>query len=455
MANHVRIKNSKNLRFKLISLLYLLFISLAIIQIPIEWLRINGPISAYLLKPRIEKIKNPEIRKAHDLIIELNTEFNKLTTDETGRFIEPNEYAKADRFFITEGRGIELHHYLKELADYYSAKQKEPVKKSEFEKLFKEDLLNGLNNSDGTKWAEWKFKHTPSAVVRSLLAELLIRMNLLNGSITVNNKRVDEPILKLAFNTENVHVADTVRFVIRNKIDLKVFINDAGRSFPLNNWLGDTLLFIPQQAGKFELKLERNGEVENFPIIVHPKEFVFNAENGFQTFYEYKKSEIEYSNLPNVGSATCSCDDHLILKKARRVIEFTPHKSGWCKFTIVAVNGRLLLYDSIYIQPVPTPFVFARGSSENRLSLNRLLQTRQIAFMARHPEMPDFEYTIEQLQVRLIGIDNTIKKVNGNVIALNDEQIRKLKYVIVENVKVKTTEKDFELVNQMVFQINN
>ena len=36
MAGTVKIKKSKNLRFRLISVLYLLFISLSILQIPID-----------------------------------------------------------------------------------------------------------------------------------------------------------------------------------------------------------------------------------------------------------------------------------------------------------------------------------------------------------------------------------------------------------------------------------
>ena len=48
MAKYVKISKAKNLRFRLISVLYLLFISLSIIQIPIEWLRINPYYAKYM-----------------------------------------------------------------------------------------------------------------------------------------------------------------------------------------------------------------------------------------------------------------------------------------------------------------------------------------------------------------------------------------------------------------------
>ncbi len=457
MANHVRIKSSKNLRFKLISLLYLLFISLAIIQIPIEWLRINGPISTYLMKPQIKRINNPQIKKIHDLIIHLNDEFNKLTTDAiSGKFIEPNEYSKTDRFFITEGNAVPLHHELKVLFDDYTSKQGNPVKKSEFIRLFKDDIGNGLTNSDATKWAEWKFKHAPSAVVKTLLADLLLRLNLLNGAIEVSSKsEKNDPLLKMAFNTENSRVGDSVKFVIQDKTDLKVSINDSGKSFLLDNWRGDTLIFVPVHAGKFELVLFRNGEEEKFQIRINAKEFAFKAENGFQTFYEGKKSRIEYSNLPDMGSASCNCDKKISLNKSLKSIEFTPGTSGWCRFMLLSGKQELLLYDSIYVQPVPVPFIFIQGSSENKLSYNRLNQSRKISFAAKHPEMPDFIYSIETIQIRLIGVNNKIITVKGDEIALTEEQIKKLRYIIIESVTVKTSNKYFEHFNQMVFQINN
>ncbi|MDP1727905.1 MAG: hypothetical protein Q8M15_14060 [Bacteroidota bacterium] len=457
MANHIRIKSSKNLRFKLISLLYLLFISLSIIQIPIEWLRINGPISAYLMKPQIQKIKYPQIQKIHNLVIHLNNEFNKLTTDAvSGKFIEPNEYSKTDRFFITEGNAVPLHHELKLLFDFFTTKQSNPVKKSEFIRLFKDDISNGLTNTDATKWAEWKFKHAPSAVVKTLLADLLLRLNLLNGAIEVSNKpEHDEPMLKMAFNTESSRVGDSIKFLIQDKTDLNVLINDMGKPFPINSWRGDTLIFVPAHAGTFDLILDRNGDVERFQIHVQAKEFAFDAENGFQTFYQGKKSQIEYSNLPDIGSASCSCDKKLVLKKSSKSLEFTPNSSGWCRFVLRSSNLELLLFDSVYIQPVPIPFIFIEGSSENKLSYNRLIQTKKISFAARHPEMPDFIYSVESIQIRLIGVGNKTITINGPDIFLTEEQVKKLRYIIIESVKVKTSNKYFDLDNQMVFQINN
>lgn len=457
MANHVRIKSSKNLRFKLISLLYLLFISLSIIQIPIEWLRINGPISSYLMKPQIEKIKNPQILKIHNLVNHLINEFDKLTIDAiNGKLIEPNEYSKTDRFFITEGNAVPLHHELKRLFENYTQKQSNPVKKSEFIRLFKDDIGNGLTNSDATKWAEWKFKHTPSAVVKTLLADLLLRLNLLNGAIEVSSKSDNnEPLLKMAFNTENTRVGDSVKFVIQDKTDLKVTINDKGKPLPLDNWRVDTLLFVPAHAGNFDLVLDRNGELEKFQIHVNAKEFAFNTENGFQTFYEGKKSRIEYSNLPDIGIVSCNCDKKLILNKSIKSLEFTPNSKGWCRFVLRSVSLELLLFDSIYIQPVPLPFIFIEGASENKLSYNRLNQTKKISFAARHPEMPDFIYSIESIQIRFIGVENKIITINGSEILLTEDQVKKLKYIIIESVKVKTSNKYFDIDNQMVFQINN
>ena len=47
MSEYVKIKRSKNLRFRLISLMYLIFIVLSMTQIPVAWLKIGSPIASY------------------------------------------------------------------------------------------------------------------------------------------------------------------------------------------------------------------------------------------------------------------------------------------------------------------------------------------------------------------------------------------------------------------------
>ena len=51
MADLVKIKKSKNLRFKLINLMYLVFLMLSLIQIPTGWLPSNAYMYSFLHYP--------------------------------------------------------------------------------------------------------------------------------------------------------------------------------------------------------------------------------------------------------------------------------------------------------------------------------------------------------------------------------------------------------------------
>ena len=102
MTKYVKIKKAKNLRFRLISVLYLLFISLSIIQIPIEWFRINPIMVSYLASTTSKDVVVVEMRAAIDAIDQIDAEFTKtLGYDEKNKiYREPNGYSSTDNFFI-------------------------------------------------------------------------------------------------------------------------------------------------------------------------------------------------------------------------------------------------------------------------------------------------------------------------------------------------------------------
>lgn len=108
MAKFVKIKKAKNLRFRLISVLYLLFISLSIIQIPIEWLRINPTMAAYLTSTTSKDVVVLEMRAAMDAVDQIDAEFTKsLGFDEKNNiYREPNGYSNTDNFFIIKKKVI-------------------------------------------------------------------------------------------------------------------------------------------------------------------------------------------------------------------------------------------------------------------------------------------------------------------------------------------------------------
>ena len=109
MAGTVKIKKSKNLRFRLISVLYLLFISLSILQIPIEWFRINYSLLDYMNKSTKVALTVPEIKECYDYIEDLDKRYLEALggyDPTTGKYNEPNGYSVTDVFFFQGGTVI-------------------------------------------------------------------------------------------------------------------------------------------------------------------------------------------------------------------------------------------------------------------------------------------------------------------------------------------------------------
>ena len=75
MGNYVTVKKAKVLRFQLISVMYLLFISLSILQIPIDWLRTNINMAQYINNSTSVEMDNEKILAVYNEILDIEKEF--------------------------------------------------------------------------------------------------------------------------------------------------------------------------------------------------------------------------------------------------------------------------------------------------------------------------------------------------------------------------------------------
>ena len=170
MANYVKISKSKNLRFRLVSILYLLFITLTLLQIPTEWLRVNARISTDLVKiTSADKISDIQLANAIKQIENLQTEFNSLSSIQK----DPTGFKATDDFFIYKKKGAQIFTILHELNVYFQQRSPSDPSRIKFQDLFKDDLKNGLENGQYKVWMEWKFKNVPGSVAQLLVNELL------------------------------------------------------------------------------------------------------------------------------------------------------------------------------------------------------------------------------------------------------------------------------------------
>jgi len=456
MAKFVKIKKAKNLRFRLISLLYLLFISFSIIQIPIEWIRINPTIADYLNSTFSKKVSIMQIKAALDAVDQIETEYIKAVgiDEKTNTLNEPTGYSVTDNFFIKNKKADYLFIKFVDLKKYFATLVESNPKRKEFEKLFSGDLENGLNNNKPILWAEWKFKHVPAAVVKMLLAELRLRLNLLNETIELDSKgkKADNTLL-LAFNLDVLKLGDTATFVIAKKSEtqLKLVLN--GSLVNDKIWNGDTLYFIPKTTGQYNIEINSKGVIEKLTINVIPASFEDEKRDLLRTFVVGKKASVKYTNVLKADKIYCTCAEASKISKSIGNIDFTPNSPGWCAFQIVSSNGQLLLFDSLFVQDVPNPQIIVNEASNNKVSINRIKQTKSISIGALNPDMNVYKFDIAKVNYTLIGANRETRSILSDKIDLGGIDIDKLKFILINEVEIKTTSKEIKITKPLLIEI--
>jgi hypothetical protein len=116
-------------------------------------------------------------------------------------------------------------------------------------------------------------------------------------------------------------------------------------------------------------------------------------------------------------------------------------------------NGQPLLYDSIYIQDLPTPKIVVNGSSNGAISVNRLMQTHSVSISAIHPEMLNFNYDVIKVNYTIIGVNRETKTSQGSKIDLSGMDVAKIKYLLINEVDIKTTVKQINLKEPVLIEI--
>jgi hypothetical protein len=456
MAKFVKIKTAKNLRFRLISILYLLFISFSIIQIPIDWLRINPTIADYLNSTSSKKVSIFQIKAAIDAVDQIETEFTKFVgiNYKTKAINEPTGYTSTDNFFIKNKKADYLFAKFVDLKDYYTTLTESDPKRREFKKLFSGDLENGLNNNKPILWAEWKFKHVPASVVKTLLAELRLRLNLLNETIELDSKgeKANNSVL-LAFNLDILKLGDTATFVIPKKSETQVKFVLNGSLVNEKIWNGDTLYFIPKSTGKYNIEINTKGVIEKLTLNVIPASFEDEKKDVLRIFVVGKKASVKYTNIFKADKVYCTCAEESNITQSSGNIDFIPTSPGWCGFQIVNSKGQILLMDSLFVQDMPNPQIMVNEASNNKISLNRIKQMKSISISAFNPDLNSYKYAITKVNYTLIGANRETKSILSDKVDLGGTDIDKLKYIIINEVEIKTTFKEIKISKPLLIEI--
>ncbi len=453
MANYVKISKSKNLRYQLVSILYLLFITLTLLQIPVEWLRVNTKLSADFMKVSAdEEITDVQLSNAIKEVERLQSEFivlSKTQKDATG-------YKTTDEFFIHQKKGTELFTVLYELNGYYS-KSSNSTKKAKFEQLFKDDLKNGLSTGEFKKWMEWKFKNVPGSVAQLLLNEILVRCHLLHGSLgitpTTNNNLVN-----LAFNIDELHLGDTALLVLNSGYteNFEVFFNK--RTTTEFKKVGDSIYFIPQKVGKYKITATGlDKSQESFEIHVQP--MTISGSNGSSNekkihyFFQGKPSQITSKAITEGSKYKLVGGNWEQVKVSNGKIEFKPMNPGWNVLKLESSSGALYLEDSVFVYPTPQPVVVAFQASNNKISARQLDLDGKLIVKVFHPLYKDIQYNIDEMDVNFIGEGLRSLKFYSESIKMDKIQVSKVRFIQVKKIKLSTNASSMILKEPLLIEV--
>lgn len=456
MAKYVKISNAKNLRFRLISVLYLLFISLSIIQIPIEWLRINPYYYQYMNSIDSKDEVAIELKKARNAITAIDSGFVDFVgfDVENNTIREPISYSSTDQYFVKGENAEKVFNVLLALRKYYLAMEKNAPKRIEFERLFESDLSNGLKSGNSTIWSEWKFKHVPATIARTFLAEYNLRLKLLNGAIDLDNEKSESlSAIKVAFNVDLLQLGDTAVFVLADKEMVELSVSFGGNQSNDYKWVKDTLLFMPKLTGSYKIAFRTKDAEEKIEVNVEPTTFIEEKGEAVQFFYEGKTAKLKYQNIGKVGNINCGCSPKENISYSKGSVEFTPTKSGWCNFELYSNAGNILLFDSVFVHELPYPIILAENVSANKISKSRLVQQKYLRVSATHPDLDNFNYNITGIKVVLIGFNEDISEFTGANVPLTSAQLDKVKYIQIKEVSVQTSVRNYKITDPLIIEI--
>ncbi|MAZ96462.1 MAG: hypothetical protein CMP53_02940 [Flavobacteriales bacterium] len=414
MSNWVKIKKAKQLRYKLISVLYLLFIALSIINIPIEWLHVNKYIAPLLTETTVVSIDNQDLNAVYESVEQTKKDFYAALgyNVESGTYREPFGYSATDIFFINEERGKGLQQSLNQVAEH--ADRLGPKQLSEFNELFADDITNGLLD-DGDEWIKWKFKHVPASMAETLLNELILRVRLISGDLEfkggVNNDS-KESIVDYATNLDYLVFGDTLK--VKTSVEnIRAVVSYNTDSAEMSQ-SKDFFYFIPTTTGNHKLTLQGRTVQEEYTFTVLPAQISNRSQRAFITYFESTPSVLELGTVISGGRASCSCDVEASFRNNK--LSFTPTSEGWCKLKIRGANGILLLNDSVYVQPTPAPYFKVKGL----LNGDKLPSgDYEVALEAFHPSV-GAEYNISSITYEKLGTTSGDVTANASSIDVSN-----------------------------------
>lgn len=430
--------------------MYLIFLILSIIQIPADWISVNGYVNKYIERPEAD-YSDPILEQAANAIDSFEVQFleSVLYDKETKHIKEPNSYTKSDIFLIDENNGKTLFDIIVKLNGWIATLDSSDKRRISFEKLFKYDLENGIASGNEKAWIKWRWKNVPAIVVNNFIKELKLRILLLNKS---EFKEIEKPKPLISFNStvSKIYVNEEVFLSLKGDTfkSIKV-LNNNQESFDYKLLRFDSLVFKPTVSGKYLIKINNTEELpfEVFPKFLSSKESIPLRLCYSGIDYRFKiESKIKNAKINVEG------DEHAIYNSENGEIKFNIEKEGWCGIKLKTNNG-LVFHDSVFIKSIPNPRITITELPSFSISKQRLTTIKQLNLFASHPSISSNFYKLESFKVKWVNSNPRQETINGSKFQFNNSDIESLKYIIIHDINIKVGNKIKSLDQSIIIPI--
>ena len=453
MANRVKIKRNKLLRFRLISLMYLIFIILAVIQIPTDWLTKTPRVVRYLqsAESNYQDASLATIANNFDGIFrELKLKLNYQEMD--GQLPAPFSYNLVDQFFLKESKGAELFSLLVKLKEWHNLLPENDPSRKLFLELFEEDLTQGLKEENPEKWIEWRWQHVPATFAVSLMEELRLRLKLLSGMESQNDAEAKKKNLSLSSSFNEMVAGEETDFLINGDsiLSVDVRLND----LPVNEFelAENHLRFRPLSAGNYTISIQGTTSKKEIQIRVKPRAVYNPPQRNIRVGYRYLPM-VQYIDTDLKGlKLTCSTDPEASLNIGEKTIRFCPNQSGWCRINLLK-DGRIFLSDSFLIKELPEPVITVAEAGNNRISIERLAKLGKLNLQIMHPSFQDGTFKCIGFALRLVGKKPIELESKNSEIQLNEELLTGKTHLIVHAISYQAGKGKYLFPNPIIIQL--
>jgi hypothetical protein len=437
MSEYTRIAKSKRLRYKIIQLMYLIFLILSVIQIPSDWISVNGYINKYIERPAAD-YSDPVLEQAANEIdaFEILYLENVLLDNKTKQIKEPNSFTKSDNFLIEKNNGKILFDVIVKLNNWSKKLEKQDKRRIEFEKLFKLDLENGVLMGNEKAWIKWRWKNVPAIIANNFIKELKLRILLINKNV-FKELETPKPLISFKSNISQILVNQEVYLSLKGDSikTIKIFNNNI-ESFDYKIIGIDSIIFKPTVSGNYTLNINSVFNSEEILFEVNPAFFKRKESVPLRLCFNGVDYNLEIESNHTDGVLWVEGDPNARYNSEKNEIKFNINQEGWNEIKLTSKKG-LIFHDSVFVKSIPTPRVTIDELPSFSINKQRLKTLKSLNLIASHPSIYNGIYKVDSYKVRWVNSNPLEETILGSKVEISEKNTETLKYIIIHSINIK------------------